>query len=67
MKNKLKETEVAEILNVSIGTLRRMRKDGNGPPWLNYRDGVMDKPLIRYDHAGLMSWLESMKQTSNAA
>ena len=46
MKSKLKESEVAEILNVSIGTLRRMRKDGNGPPWLNYRDGVMDKPLL---------------------
>jgi hypothetical protein len=66
MKSKLKETEVAEILNVSIGTLRRMRQDGSGPPWMNLR-GSSNKALVRYDYEELKTWLDSMKQTSNAA
>jgi hypothetical protein len=27
------ETELAEHLHVSLGTLRKWRKDGNGPPY----------------------------------
>jgi excisionase family DNA binding protein len=48
----LTEQQVAEYLQVSLGTLRRWRAEGTGPPALRAGRGV------RYRRADVDAWLE---------
>lgn len=50
----LREGDVAARLSVSIPTLRRWRKIGEGPGWLKLTGGA-----VRYERATLEDWLRS--------
>ena len=55
MDEYLTEAEVAELLKVSGGTLRRWRREGIGPPWLRLGRGV------RYLRREVDRWAESQR------
>jgi excisionase family DNA binding protein len=48
----LTEAELAQLLKVSVGTIRRWRAEGTGPPALRLGRGV------RYRRADVDAWLE---------
>lgn len=50
----LREAAVAERLDVSIPTLRRWRKTGEGPGWLKLTGGA-----VRYERSTLEDWIKS--------
>jgi excisionase family DNA binding protein len=52
----LTESEVAELLKVSVGTLRRWRREGTGPPWLRLGRGV------RYLRAEVNAWAARQRE-----
>ena len=58
------ETDVAEIYGTSPATVRRMRQRGEGPEWLDLRNGRAGRPIIRYYEDMVHSWIESTKQLS---
>jgi hypothetical protein len=47
------EQEAADMLQISLATMRRMRQDGSGPPFLQF--GV--RRGIRYSADGLLDWI----------
>ena len=49
--------QLAEILKVSVKTLERMRKRGDGPPFVKFGGGQ-----IRYPVVGLDAWLRDHEQ-----
>jgi predicted DNA-binding transcriptional regulator AlpA len=53
----LTEREVAEILTVSIGSIRRWRMLNTGPRF--YKIGGS---AVRYKHEDVMSWMEDQPQ-----
>lgn len=52
----LTEAELAELLKVSVGTIRRWRSEGTGPPALRLGRGV------RYRRADVDAWLEAQAE-----
>jgi excisionase family DNA binding protein len=48
----LTEAELAQLLKVSVGTIRRWRAEGSGPPSLRLGRGV------RYRRVDVDAWLE---------
>jgi excisionase family DNA binding protein len=52
----LTEAEVAELLKVSVGTLRRWRREGTGPPSLRLGRGV------RYRRRDVDRWAERQRE-----
>jgi excisionase family DNA binding protein len=52
----LTEAEVAELLKVSVGTLRRWRREGTGPPALRLGRGV------RYLRRDLDAWAKDQRE-----
>jgi excisionase family DNA binding protein len=52
----LTEADVAELLKVSAGTLRRWRREGTGPPWLRLGRGV------RYLRRDVDRWAEDQRE-----
>ena len=58
----LKETEVAEILNVEVASLRRWRwAGGKGPRFIKIGAAV------RYDPADLVAFIEAGRRTSTSS
>lgn len=53
----LSDNELAELLGVSKATLARMRRKGEGPPWM--RVGASKNTSIRYPKLDLAEWLEA--------
>jgi excisionase family DNA binding protein len=51
----LTEAEAADLLTVSVQTMARWRKEGEGPPW--FRLGGR----VRYRRDELLSWLEQQR------
>ncbi len=59
--NLLKETEVAEILNVEVASLRRWRwAGGKGPRFIKIGAAV------RYDPADLVAFIEAGRRASTS-
>lgn len=56
----LTEQEVAAVIGVHRDTLRRWRKEGQGPPWLDLAPR-RKRPMVRYEEARLREWLESLE------
>lgn len=56
MKPLLRETQVAEILAVSLSTVRAWRAKGNGPPFIKLGRAV------RYRPEHLASWIDEQQQ-----
>ena len=52
----LTEADVAELLKVSVGTLRRWRREGTGPPSLRLGRGV------RYLRAEVDRWAKRQRE-----
>jgi excisionase family DNA binding protein len=52
----LTEVDVAELLKVSAGTLRRWRREGIGPPWLRLGRGV------RYRRRDVDRWASEQRE-----
>lgn len=48
--------EVADILRVSLKTVRKWRYEGKGPPW------VKVGRLVYYKETDLIKWLEERKR-----
>jgi hypothetical protein len=48
----LNDKELAELLNVSVSTLRRWRLYGQGPPWIK-----VNGFLVRYKLDSVEKWL----------
>ncbi len=46
--------QVADLLSVSVSTIRKWRMAGDGPPWLKLSGGV-----VRYDPEVLTEWIAS--------
>lgn len=51
----LKTVQVAAILKVSAGTLRRWRHEGKGPPFVKF------ERTVRYDESELRNWIGGAK------
>jgi hypothetical protein len=56
------EAQTAEILNLTIPALRKMRVSGEGPPFL-----VVGKVRIRYRPSAVQKWQDEREFTSMAA
>jgi excisionase family DNA binding protein len=56
MDEYLTEAEVAELLKVSVGTLRRWRREGTGPPSLRLGRGV------RYLRSEVNRWAQRQRE-----
>lgn len=63
MENKemtfLKDTEVAEMINVSVNTLRTWRRNGRGPKFLK-AEGT--RGSIRYDSEDVKKWISEARE-----
>jgi len=49
----LTDRQAAQLLNISVGTIRRWRQFGQGPRWVKLASS------IRYAFADLQEWLAS--------
>ena len=56
----MSEKEVAQLLSVSVGLLRKWRYGGEGPPWLRLSRAV------RYRLDKLEAWVEMQEQLTRA-
>lgn len=56
----LSEKEVAELLSLSVGLLRKWRYAGQGPPWLKLSRSV------RYRRSSLLRWVEQQERLNQA-
>ncbi len=63
MGNLVPEKQVAEILGVSVSTLRRWRSSGVGPAWIKLYG---THGSVRYDLADVQAAIRSCRQTTAA-
>ena len=61
MASLLTETEVSQVLRVSLATLRKWRVDKRGPQYIKIG------PLVRYQLEDLRQWLSSLPTGGIAA
>lgn len=60
MRQLMTEREVAVLVGVHRDTLRRWRREGQGPPWLNLAHR-RKRPIVRYDPARVREWLAALR------
>jgi transposase len=58
----LKDKEVAEMINVSVNTLRTWRRNGRGPKFLK-AEGT--RGSIRYDSEDVRKWISEARERGN--
>ena len=56
----LKETDVAEMLSLSVQSIRRLRAAGSGPPFIRIRGAV------RYLPSDVRGWLASRSRCGSS-
>ena len=56
----LKEGEAAYLLNLKVGTLRRWRWSGDGPPFIKLNGAV------RYSEADLQAYIDAQRRVSTS-
>ena len=61
MAKLLTPSEMAEVLNVSVETLRNYRRQGEGPPYVTLRPHT-----YRYPEDKLTAWLDAGGQVAQA-
>lgn len=57
MENLLKPTEAAEILNLSMASLSRLRQRKIGPEYIK-----LDTGTIRYQKQDLIKWIQEQRE-----
>lgn len=55
----MNEKEASKVAAVSVGTLRRWRCEGTGPPF--YKFGRSRNSPIRYKKSDITEWLEQFR------
>ena len=55
----LKDTEVAEIINVNVNTLRTWREHGRGPKYIKAEG---KRGSVRYEREELMCWIQESRE-----
>lgn len=58
MEKLLKEYQVARLLNMSLGVVRKWRKEGSGPPYMRIGNNT-----IRYRESDIKVWLKSKESS----
>lgn len=63
----LRETDVAQRLNVSVASLRRWRSKGQGPTFLKLGENSIGNPgvAVRYRAKDISSWLNSLESNGS--
>jgi phage terminase Nu1 subunit (DNA packaging protein) len=60
----LSTQQFAELIQMSVATVRTWRCRGYGPPWC--RPGRGPRSPVKYDYDEVMAWIDSTRARSSA-
>lgn len=61
MINLLTEEQVAEMLGLSLVTLSKYRREGDGPPYIQLNKGKQ-RPVVRYQKEDIQEWITQKRK-----